>query len=493
MKQQAFNPYLPSNEYIPDGEPYVFNNRVYVYGSHDRFNGEGFCLNDYVCWSVPIDDLGNWRYEGVIYRRGQDPLNTDMKQTMCAPDLQLCPDGRYYLFYALNMSPVISVAVCDTPAGEYTFYGHVKYPDGHICGTKKGEVNNFDPGVLLDDDQRFYLYTGFAPKGFLHKMLKMRNLRIDGAYFVELEKDMLTMKGEPKLIIPGLFIAKNTSFEEHPFFEASSMRKIKGRYYFIYSSILSHELCYAVSDRPDGCFEFGGTLVSNGDIGFDGNTQPVNYIGNNHGSIVEINGQWYVFYHRQTNRHEFSRQACAEPLKILSDGSIPQVEMTSCGLNGGPLSGSGEYEARIACNLSSAKGAVFSNEKSQGKAHPCFTQSGEDRENSGDQFIANMTDGSWAAFKYFRFNDENEISVKIRGNAEGTFAIAAMRGGKLLAVIDIKPSEQWTCASAPFTAEEGIRALYFTFNGKGALDFASFSIYRRNLPQGECSDEKADL
>ena len=39
MKKQAFNPYLPSWEYIPDGEPYVFGDRVYVYGSHDYFNG----------------------------------------------------------------------------------------------------------------------------------------------------------------------------------------------------------------------------------------------------------------------------------------------------------------------------------------------------------------------------------------------------------------------------------------------------------------------
>ena len=67
MKKQAFNPYLPSWEYIPDGEPYVFDGRVYVYGSHDFYNGYVFCMGDYVCWSAPVDDLGNWRYEGVIY------------------------------------------------------------------------------------------------------------------------------------------------------------------------------------------------------------------------------------------------------------------------------------------------------------------------------------------------------------------------------------------------------------------------------------------
>ena len=63
---QAMNPYLPEYEYIPDGEPYVFGDRVYLFGSHDRAGGRVFCLNDYVCWSAPVDDLGDWRYEGVI-------------------------------------------------------------------------------------------------------------------------------------------------------------------------------------------------------------------------------------------------------------------------------------------------------------------------------------------------------------------------------------------------------------------------------------------
>ena len=61
MKKQAFNPYLPSFEYVPDGEPRVFGDRVYVYGSRDAFDGEGFCVTDYVGGSAPGDDLGSWR------------------------------------------------------------------------------------------------------------------------------------------------------------------------------------------------------------------------------------------------------------------------------------------------------------------------------------------------------------------------------------------------------------------------------------------------
>ena len=79
-KKQGFNPYLPSFEYVPDGEPHIFGDRVYVYGSHDRFDGAHFCLNDYVCYSASIYDLADWKYEGVIYRKEQDPRNQNIPE-----------------------------------------------------------------------------------------------------------------------------------------------------------------------------------------------------------------------------------------------------------------------------------------------------------------------------------------------------------------------------------------------------------------------------
>ena len=102
MKQQVFNPYLPSWEYIPDGEPYVFGDRVYVYGSHDSFGAPIFCVKDYVCWSAPVTDLSDWRYEGVIYRKNQDPSNKLGMRCLYAPDVAQGPDGRYYLYYAFD-------------------------------------------------------------------------------------------------------------------------------------------------------------------------------------------------------------------------------------------------------------------------------------------------------------------------------------------------------------------------------------------------------
>ena len=162
---QALNPYLPSWEYVPDAEPHIVDGRVYIYGSHDLFNGLNFCLGDYVCWSAPVDDLGNWTYHGCIYRREQDPAAPRFRLTngLAAPDMVQGPDGRYYLYYFMGGTKMISVAVCGEPAGKYEFYGYVKYQDGTPIG-KRNEPFQFDPGCLMDEDGRLYLYTGLDRK-----------------------------------------------------------------------------------------------------------------------------------------------------------------------------------------------------------------------------------------------------------------------------------------------------------------------------------------
>jgi len=75
-------------------------------------------------------------------------------------------DGRYYLYYAFDFVGVMAVAVCDTPADKYEFYGHVHYADGILLRAKEGDPFQFDPGILVDDDGSVYLYSGFCPENF---------------------------------------------------------------------------------------------------------------------------------------------------------------------------------------------------------------------------------------------------------------------------------------------------------------------------------------
>lgn len=482
--KQVFNPYLPFYEYIPDGEPHVFGDRVYVYGSHDKEAGEKFCMLDYVVWSAPVDDLTDWRYEGVSYKATQDPgYGVDGFQ-MYAPDVVQGPDGRFYLYYAMAgilFTGPIHVAVSDSPAGPFEYYGAVQNPDGSVF-TKN---ITFDPG-LLNDNGRIWLYYGWSmnfPKEkianrtpeleeeLVHLQMKRfskseEEVRttpgsVMGANVVELESDMLTVKSGPHRIVPGQLDADGTCFEDHAFFEASSMRKIGDTYYYIYSSQQMHELCYAVSKFPDRDFVYGGTLISHADIGLNGRTveQPVAAIGNDHGSLECIGGKWYIFYHRQTHGHSFSRQGCAEEITLLPDGRFQQAEVTSCGLNGGPLEAKGSYSAMIACHLYNERTAYTDAIKSNNC--PYLTNEGETR------FAANITDGTRVGFKYFAFSGAATLTARIRGSAQGVLHIRTEDAE--LGTLTVTPADDWTATSADITAQ-GKQSLYLDFDGTGSLD-----------------------
>lgn len=464
MKKQALNPYLPSWEYIPDGEPYVFDGRVYVYGSHDFYNGYVFCMGDYVCWSAPVDDLGNWRYEGVIYPRNEDPLNREGEMCLYAPDVTVGPDGRYYLYYVLDKVSIVSVAVCDTPAGKYEFYGYVHYADGTRLGERTGDEPQFDPGVLTEGD-RTYLYTGFCGRGD-----KSRT----GARVQVLDKDMLTIVEDPVTIVPGSEYSAGTRYEGHAFFEAPSIRRRGDTYYFIYSSEVMHELCYATSDKPTGEFMYGGVLVSNCDMHIDTYKPadlPMAYGANNHGSMVQINDDWYIFYHRQTNGTWYSRQGCAEKLTILPDGSIPQVEITSCGLNGGPLEGRKCYPAYIACNLFTKEPCAYVG----GDRFPKVMQDGRDGDEV-DGYVGNIQDSATAGFKYFDCRGIREISITVRGYAKGVFEVKTAWNGEVLAEIPVDYTNVWKKYTTSVIIEDGIHSLYLTFRGQGNAMLKSFEL-----------------
>ena len=486
--KQVFNPFLPLDEYIPDGEPHVFGNRVYLYGSHEEAGGDTFCSLDYASYSAPVDDLKNWRYEGYIFRAKQNPYYTEELKDMYAPDCVQGNDGRFYLYYCPagyrgkgGYNNPIFVAVSNSPAGPFEYYGFVKNPDG----SEFKDFVTFDPAVFNDDGViRLYYGTYFKSQDDpklkntpeLYEKIALSYKKpvsevaaakgyIDGPCTVELEDDMLTVKGRAKRVLEKR--TEGTEYYDHAFYEAPAVRKIGDTYYFIYSSVKNNELCYCTSTRPDGGFTYRGVIISNGDVGYKGRRDEdrLAYTGTNHGSIENINGKWYIFYHRLTHKRGYSRQACAEEIEILPDGSIPQVEITSCGLNGGPLVAKGKYSAAICCNLTNGRMPNAANRITE-EAVPYIVQK------DGELFVTDIDGDTMIGFKYFDFKGKTSLRLSVRGGA-GKFEIYT--DDTLQDEVLISPSEKWHTVKAEINFT-GRAALYLKFKGASKAELKEITF-----------------
>ena len=483
MKRQCFNPYLPSWEYIPDAEPRLFDGRVYIYGSHDRFGSKEYCVNDYVSWSAPEDDLSDWRYEGIIFRKDQTPWNTK-NLLYYAPDVVQGTDGKYYLFYSVQNSSIASVAVCDTPAGKFEYLGDVHFPDGRVYGSNPEDWFLFDPAVLVDDDGRIYLYAGSGQPSngnFGHE--------IKGLFVMELSSDMLTIIGEPTIILPADFNPKRPNYWEGP-----SIRHIGKWYYLVYPATDITGLNYAMSLFPDKGFIHKGPIHSSSDIGLNGRKlmNAAYPMGNSHGGMVCVKGQWYIFDHRRTGETT-NRQPVAERIEIKEDGSISMVESTSCGLNEGPLRGIGTYPAYIACCLKSS--GIFGLHNPMGG--PYITQDGPDYEpkepadgevnvdtetNAPKARICGIKNGCVVGYKYFDLTETKHITITARGG-DGIMEILGSEDGQ--SVGEIRISHHWNNMGTDLnTAKLSQKAgcpvgrcpIFLRYKGRGHVEFLQFTL-----------------
>ena len=465
MKKQIFNPYLPPYEYIPDVEPRIFDDRLYVYGSHDKFNGKWYCENDYVCWSAPLCDLSDWRYEGIIFTKDQDAR----KGNLYAPDVIQGFDGRYYLYYSKDDSSVIGIAVCDAPSGRYEYYGEVQYPDGTILGDQDGAYFMFDPSILIDEG-RIWLYSGSSIRKTTTKL--KRNMA--GCTVSELERDMKTIKTAPKVILPG-----SRKWNSETFFEGVSARKIKDWYYLVYPVRNGSGLHYAMSRYPDKDFVHKGCIHSSYDNGIQGHSfwNQAYPHGNNHGGLIELLGEWYIFDHRMTNNSSFSRQGVAEKIVIEADGTIKQVVSSSQGLNGRPLLDEGEYPAYIACNLMSRK--WFKRIRFPHK-HPFVTQTGVDDDRHSESYVSGLKRGYTAGFKTFAFKGGMYgLTVFVRGK-KGHLVISLDEDGKeQLGELSVDNSSDWKAYEIQSDIPQGDHALFMTYRGRHSIELLKFTIKRR--------------
>lgn len=493
----SINPFLPASEYVPDGEPRVFGDRVYVYGSHDLAEAAPvMCSGDYVCYSAPLSDLSKWRYEGVIYRRDQDPFvraatTRDgmlgmLKSHLFAPDV-VEVDGKYYLYYGIGASQSgIAMAVADSPIGPFEYVGRVRYPDsdkptgwrdgkdglddgdmafqgGQAAISRRGlrfKDYPYDPAVMLHDG-RLFLYFGLLNCYVVE--LDMRDMRTvvkntAGGYATEI------FRAKPRQLIRSKLFGgrKDAHFVNGP-----SIREVDGRFVLSYYATGDggfNGLYYAVADKPEGPFAPKGPLVSLGNVRLRGQTAATDHVGNIHGGMFHVDDQWYQIYHRQTRS---GRSACAVPLTRTADGGFEHAEHTSMGFSTQPLDAFHRWPAYMACHLTDRKGA-------SGKNAPVIVQRDYDNPEGVLPVVSSLRAGSVVGYKYFDFGTHPasaaRVNIQIRPTGLGRVDVVLddPRSAQPIATIEIDgPIGAWAAYSATLREVSGVHAVYLIARPEG--------------------------
>ncbi len=344
----AQNPYLPLWEHVPDGEPRVFEDpdnpgkfRAYIIGSHDVAYTR-YCGPDIRMWSAPVEDLSQWRDEGPIfthYVNGQ-------WDTMFAPDLvevknRITGKKTYWLYpHSRGWQRVPMVCRGDRPDGPFTPVNLTE--DGTKC--VPGSFIDFDPSVFVenitdkkDKDYnkgfRAYVFYGFQHSTAVELDQNTMYSKREGTEpidpFIPASSADGRLLDKPGSEYKALYEGQNPL--DFNFFEASSIRQVGNKYVMVFSGYSGKEyglgntnsaLRYAYGDSPLGPWRSGGVLVdSRGVVLNEDGTKLIttNFGHNTHGSLQEINGQWYVFYHRPPRGFGNARQSMVAPVKITCD------------------------------------------------------------------------------------------------------------------------------------------------------------------------------
>ena len=415
MNTYAHNPILNNETFIPDVEAHVWaDGRIYLYGSFDLQGKLTYCSDIYHVYSS--DDMIHWTDHGVAFTLADTEWAKDCG-ALYAPDCAY-RNGRYYLYYCVPDGRC-GVAESESPTGPFRDIGPMEH------------VHGIDPAVLIDDDGQAYFYWG----------------QFDRVRVAKLKENMVEI--EPETAVQPLSVA------EHEFHEGSSVKKINGKYYFLFTDTHRHgnratSLGYAVSDNPMTGFRYGEVILDN--FGCDPQTW------NNHGSMECFNGQWYLFYHRSTHASQNSRHVCAEPITINPDGTIDEVPMTSSGA-GDAIPACETVPACYACGLTG------------------HVRIAGDDASEHVLVLDEIRPDDTAVFRYLRFDGETSFTARLK--TEGTCRLELYLDDRYVTCVTVRSADTYTDVTVPVPACTGIRTVTLEFYG-GFTDAAleSFTFRR---------------
>lgn len=394
----AQNPISPMGVYIADPSARVApDGRLYLYGSKDEAP-DHYCSNRYDVLSS--SDLMHWRLN-----RNALHWNT----IIYAPDAAY-KDGKTLIYFE-DPAGNEFVAEGDTPYGPFK--------DAKVIEGPK----QIDPAIFIDDDgQAYYFYGQFSAKAY------------------KMNPDLRTLD-------LGSYAEGFADEAGHGFHEGSYVFKRGQYYYLVYADISRNHrptcIGYSMATSPLGPYTYKGVIVDN--AGCD----PA--VWNNHGSVIEYKGKWYVLYHRATHGCVAMRKACIEEIKFNEDGTIDEVEMTSQGA-GKPLDAFKDVDAARACWMS-------------GHVRIEGMPGDADRE-----ILSQIRGGDKAVWKYLNFKKKaKSVTVRIKSSTGGILKFTSDKpDGTRICTGKIEASSDWQTVTIPVIGRfKGVHALWASFEADG--------------------------
>ena len=439
----AQNPII-RDQFTADPTARVFNNKVYLYPSHDILPPTGqrqdwFCMEDYHVFSS--ENLTDWTDHGVIVTQNKVPWVRKDSYSMWAPDC-VERNGKYYFYFPSAPADgrggfAIGVAIADSPEGPF-----IPEPE-----PIKG-VYGIDPCVLQASDGNAYIFWGNGRCAKLKPNMK------------ELADDnpRETVKwGNREMEMVGVHCLKDLPNRQA---EGPFAFEYNGNYYLTYPYVRENTevIGYAMSKNPMGPYEYKGIIM----------TEHPNGCWTNHHSIVNYKGEWYFFYHTNffSPKDDKRRSACIEKLYFNADGTIQEVKET--------MRGVGVNKATELIQIdrySTAAANVTSEEVDTARAFSgrCATMPAK---------------GSWIKYDGIDFSGVTSGSILINVKASDNTAFCVREGstkGKALArfKLSVRPTagtanrdqrNQWTTQAAALEyIPKGVANLVVINEGKGAL------------------------
>jgi hypothetical protein len=303
--------------YSADPSAHVFDGKLYVYPSHDQDNAPNgnFNMIDYHVYSLAVTN--QFVDEGMILSVNDVPWT---KQYMWAPDAAYKNGTYYFYFPAKGQDGIFHIGVAEGPSPTGPFTPEPQYIEGSF---------SIDPAVLVDDDGQAYMYFGGLSGGQL-ECWKTGSYDAScqgpfggaalGPRAAKLSDDMKSFSGTPAevKILDASGNALTAFDETRRFFEGPWVHKYNDKYYLSYSTGTTHLLVYAMADNPMGPYTYKGLLLPDHASGWT-----------THGSIVEFQGKWYLFYHDSTCSGGQTERRCVKiaDLNYNPDGTIQTVQL----------------------------------------------------------------------------------------------------------------------------------------------------------------------